>query len=625
MTDNKPNTSQLTSPSTEQALAQAMHFLNIGKLKEAEKLVKEQYEKYSLEPQVLHAMGLVSYKKENFKGAIEQMEKAVQIDKKNPLFYGNLGEAYRRNKQLNKAMAAFEKALVIMPEFLKAHLGVANTFRDMKKYPEAISRYRLSLAINPQFAPAYHYLGLTFVELEKVNDAIPVLRKAVALRPGYMEAQLSLANTLEMTSQYEEALQIYNMLVEKLPNNIAIHNNMGNILRNLGRIDEAVEHYQKALTLDPDHVSAYYNLSRSRVGSDENELDRMEKMFKDPRLSVDQKCSLHFTLGKIYDDRGEYSKAFAHFHKGNELDTREKSFDAKQHSLVVDRIIATFSQEFFANRKGMGSESELPVIICGMPRSGTTLVEQTLASHPRVYGAGELNNIGQLIAKLPDIQGKLAGFPDSATLIDAITACKLGEEYVAFLKSVGGEAARVTDKMPGNFMNLGYIALFLTNVKIIHCARNPLDTCLSNYFQHFTQVLPFSRNLSDLGHYYRDYLRIMAHWRQVLSLPILDVHYEEMASNHEEMSRKIIEFVGLEWDDVCLDFHKTDRPVKTASNWQVRQPVYTSSVARWKNYDEFIGPLKKTLGDALPDESESGEEKSSRPRSSRTARPSSKN
>lgn len=587
----------------EQDLAVVMQHINFGRLKEAEAMCQLLIEKYPLEPQVLHATGLLAYKKMNFKEAIEQITKSVQIDKNNPLYFGNLGEAYRRDRQFDKAMEAFEQSIAIMPEFLRGHLGIANTLRDQKKYKEAISRFRLALAINPTFAPAYHYLGLTFVDQERLKEAIPLLRKAVSLRPVYVEAQLSLANALEMAGQSEEALTIYRSILEKIPKHVGIHNNVGNILKNLGRIDEAIVHYEKALEIDPDHVSAYYNLSRARVGSEPEDLKRMEKMVNDPRLNNDQQCSLHFTMGKIYDDLGEYEKAFNHFKQGNDKDTRDKPFDPRQHSFAVDRLMNTFNQEFFPGRKGFGSESTLPVFVLGMPRSGTTLVEQTLASHPRVFGAGELNNIGQIVSSLPSIQGRLAGYPECATLIDAVTACQLGEEYVSYLRTVGGQTERVTDKMPGNFLNLGFITLLLPNAKIIHCHREPLDTCLSCYFQHFTQVMPFSRNLTFLGSYYRDYTRIMAHWHKVLPLPILDVRYEDMVADHEGMSRKIVEFIGLEWDDACLDFHKTDRAVKTASNWQVRQPVYTSSVARWRHYDKLIGPLREALGDALSEES----------------------
>jgi len=587
----------------EQDLALIMQHINFNRLKEAEDLCHPLLAAYSLEPQVLHAAGLIKYKRVDYPGAIDLLSKAVQIDKKNPLYFGNLGEAYRRNRQFDKALASFEEAIAIMPEFLMGHLGIANTLRDQGKFKEATARFRLALAINPTFAPAYHYLGLTFADQERLKEAIPLLRKAVALRPGYIEAQLSLANVLERDGQSEEALERYREVLEKLPNHVGIINNIGSILKNMGHIDEAVAHFEKALALDPDHVAAYYNLSRARVGSNDEELARMEKMVTDDRLSPEQQCSMHFSLGKLYDDLGNYEKAFYHFKRGNEMDTRDKPFDPKLHSFAVDRMMATFNREFFAGRRGFGSESTLPVFVLGMPRSGTTLVEQTLASHPQVYGAGELNNIGQIIGALPSLQGRLAGYPECATLIDAVSACQLGEEYVAYLRSVGGKAARVTDKMPGNFINLGFIALLLPHAKIIHCHREPLDTCLSCFFQHFAMVMPFSRDLTFLGNYYRDYKRIMEHWHRVLPMPIFDVRYEDMVADHEGMSRKLIEFIGLEWNDACLNFHKTERTVKTASNWQVRQPVYKSSVARWRHYDPFIGPLREALGDAQSEES----------------------
>jgi len=585
----------------EHDVAVAMQHINFGRIAEAEKLAGPLLEQYPLEPQVLHIQGLIFYRKMAFKDAIEQFSKAVQIDKQNPLYLGNLGEAYRRDRQFDKAMETFSKAIEIMPEFLMGHLGIANTLRDQGKHKEAISKFRLALAINSTFAPAYHYLGLTFADMDRQKEAIPLLRKALALRPGYLEAQLSLANVMEMDGQSDEALAIYRTLLKKMPNHIGIHNNVGNILKNKGEIDESIVHFEKAMELDPDNVSAYYNLSRARQDPESEDLDRLEKMVVDPRLNNEQHCSLHFTLGKIYDDLGDYEKAFNHFKTGNELDTRDKPFDPRQFAFVVERLIATFNQEFFAGRKGFGSESTLPVFILGMPRSGTTLVEQTLASHPRIFGAGELNNIGQIINSLPQRQGKLAGYPECATLIDAISACQLGEEYVSYLRSVGGDAERVTDKMPGNFINLGFIATMLTRARIIHCQRHPLDTCLSNFFQHFAQVMPFSRNLTFLGNYYRGYHRIMQHWHKVLPLKIFDVSYEDMVTDHEGMTRKILDFIGLEWDDACLEFQKTKRSVKTASNWQVRQPVYTSSVERWKNYDLFIGPLREALGDVLPD------------------------
>ena len=585
--------------SAEQDIVVAMQHVGAGRLEPAEQIFRRVHERQPASAAALHGLGLVAYMRRDYEEAIEFFTRAIQIEGNNPQYHCNLGEALRRARRPEEALAAFERSQILMPEFLKAHLGMGNTLRDLGRIQEAVARFRLALAINPNFAEAYHYLGITLMDREQTENVIPLLRKAVALRPGYVEAQISLANALERDGPSEEALDIYLGILERDPDNTAVHNNAGNILRSLGRIEEAVSHYRKALALDPDHASAYYNLSHAQKGTDDAEVARMEAMLDDPNLAAEPRTNLHFALGKIFDDLGQYEKAFEHSRKGNELDTRGEPFNAAAHAAAVDRLMAVFSKEFFDTRKGLGSESEVPVFVLGMPRSGTTLVEQCLASHPQVHGAGELDFIGRIITSLPRAQGGLAGYPECAALIDAATACKLGEQYLSRLRAVGGNAPRITDKMPGNFLNLGFIALVLPKARIVHCCRQPLDVCLSCYFQHFTSVMPFSKDLSDLGSYYRDYQRLMDHWRQVLPLAMLEVQYEEMVSDHENMSRRIIEFAGLEWDDACLDFHKTDRPVKTASSWQVRQPIFTTSVARWRNYEPFVGPLKEALGDLL--------------------------
>ena len=389
--------------------------------------------------------------------------------------------------------------------------------------------------------------------------------------------------------------------MERDPNNVAVRNNVGNILKNLGRMDEAIEQYQKALEIDPDHAPAYYNLSRSQMSQDDgDDTSRMEEMLKDESLDTNRRINLHFTLGKIYDDLGIYDKAFPHFENGNNLDTRGDPFNADGHSMVINRIKAVFNKKFLSTHRGMGSESETPVFIVGIPRSGTTLAEQVLSSHPQVFGAGELAEIGGIANRLSETLGGGNIYPEAAMDLDALSAVKLAERYVGFLQGVGGEVLRVTDKMPGNFIHLGLISLLLPNAKIINCRRDPLDVSLSCYFQHFTAIMPFSRKLTDLGRYYTDYHRLMEHWHKVLPMQIMDVNYAGMIADHEGMSRKMVEFVGLDWDDACLEFYNLDRPVKTASSWQVRQPIYTSSVARWQNYEKYIGPLKEII-EKIPD------------------------
>lgn len=582
---------------SEKAIQAIMQCLGTGRLAEAEKFSRQVLKIEPGNAGALHALGLSFYLRRNYPEAIIHIQKAVEVEGRNAQFLCNLAECHRRCGAPEKALPLFEKSLLVQPDFLKAHLGMGNALRDLKRFEEAVARFRLALAISPDFAEAYHYLGVAFMEVNRLEEALPMLRKAVALRPGYSDAEMSLANALEQTGRTDEAVEVYEAMLKTQPDAIAVHNNLGNILKNMGRMDDAVEHYRKALKLDPAHAPAIYNLSRTQKGDAEGNREAMEAMLETPGISPEQQVNLHFALGKIYDDLGEYGKSFVHFKQGNIKDARGEPFDAERHTAAVDRLLTVFNRKFFEERRGLGSESERPVFIVGMPRSGTTLVEQVLASHPKVFGAGELDHIGHLltdVSRAPVRSG--AGYPEVVGQLDAMAAVRLGEDYISRWPPEAKGHARVTDKMPGNFMHLGFIALILPRARIIHCRRDPLDVCLSCYFQHFTSIMPFSRTLEDLGAYYRDYERVMEHWRAILPLEILDVPYEEMVGDTETTSRRLIDFAGLEWDKACLEYYKTDRQVKTASSWQVRQPIYTRSLKRWKNYNKEIDPLVQALG-----------------------------
>jgi tetratricopeptide (TPR) repeat protein len=581
----------------EAAVARAIGLAQAGDLAKAEELCRELLARHPHSAAALHAFGVVAYMRKDYADAIDRFAQATSIEGANPQYLSNLGEAQRRAGRPEEALATFEKALLNRPEFLKAHLGVANALRDLGRYAEAVARYRLALAVDPTFAEAYHYLAAEFMRQGRNADAIPLLRKALALRGSYKDAEILLANALEAENETEEALAIYRAILERDPNNTAVLNNVGNMLKALGRMDEAVAHYQKALAVEPNHVQAYYNLSRAQVATpDAAEVERMERLVEEPGLTAEQRVNVHFALGKIYDDAGDYAKAFRHFRLGNEIDRPEQTFDLAAHGALIDRLIATFTADFIASREGFGSESDLPIFVVGMPRSGTTLVEQTLASHPAVHGAGELSHLGRIVLSLPAALDRLGDYPECVAHLDAVTACRLAEEYLTELRHLGQGKRRVVDKMPGNFLHLGVIALLLPRARVIHCRRDPLDTCLSCYSQRFTGGMPFTKDLAVLGRYFRDYERLMAHWRRVLPLSLLDVRYEDMVADHESMSRIIVDFSGLEWNDACLAFHTTERQVKTASSWQVRQPIYTHSVERWRRYEAFLGPLQEALG-----------------------------
>jgi len=588
------------SISAEAALAQAMQNIGSGKFKEAQGLCEGIIAKQPNNAAALHALGLSHYMVRNYAAAIEHMSKSVQFDATNSQYFCNLGESLRRAQKPDAAIENFEKALALKPEYLHAHLGMANALRNLGRREEAAARYRLALALDPRFAEAYHYLGAMYMEQDRKTDAIALLRKSVAIKPDYAEARISLAQALDNDGQIAEAAAAYEALLADMPDNAAAHNNLANLLKTEGKIDEAVAHYEQALKINPRNVQAYYNLSRAQTtDGGEKERKSMETLLKSDDLAQPERINVHFALGKIYDDQGRTDDAFGHYQKGNDLDDRATAFDPRAHAALVNRMMKVFNEQLFSRRRGFGSESEVPVFIVGMPRSGTTLIEQVLASHPQVFGAGELDQIAHLINAIPAEISGAPGYPNFANDLDAVTACRLGESYVSYVKRLSGGEARVTDKMPANFMHLGFIALLAPRARIIHATRNPLDTCLSCYFQHFTQPMPFATKLANLGQYYRAYEALMAHWRRVLPLRMIEVPYEDMVGDHDNMCRKIVEFSGLEWDDACLQFHKTKRSVKTASTWQVRQPLYSTSVARWHKYDAFLEPLKRTLGDIM--------------------------
>ena len=557
------------------------------------------------DPYLIHALGLIDYLRKNYSRAIERFQKSISQVTNNANFYSNLGEALRHQDRNKEALAAFQEALLINPNFPKAHLGVANTLSMLKRYKDAMARFQFIIKLFPDFPQAYHYLGMMLTSQDRVKEAIPLIRKAIALKPDYDEAELSLANALEKDRQTQEALKIYQKLLEKKPHDSSIRNNYANLLRSLGLIVEAAEHLTTALKDEPNNLSPYFNLSGKRLAEviTPEELKRLETLVCDPHTQENKRSALHFTLAKYYEANGNVDQAFANYQKGNEIDQRIEPYNAENQEKVCSTLTSFFTSEFFTSRRHFGSESETPIFVFGIPRSGTTLVEQILASHPNVYGAGELKYISKIVQALSHAK-HTRGYPDCLNNMDAIRACTLGESYVdqikALVENSEDEILRITDKMPGNYMSLGVIALLLPKAKLINCRRNPLDNSLSCFTNRFTSVISYSRSLEDLGHNYQIYERLMAHWHQVLPMPILDVQYEEMVKAPEATSRKIVNFIGLEWHDNCLDFYDNKRQVKTASVEQIREPIYTSSVNKWHKYKKFLTPLIDALGEYAP-------------------------
>lgn len=537
-----------------------------GRLEEAAMLYKKVIRLRPNSAEALFCLGLVQQSLENVDDARLLFERAITVNPNLAEAHNGLAAIYAEAGDFDQAISHCLEAIRINPDYVAAHVSLGSLMRSQKNNLElAVKHFEIAVALQPDLPESYFALGQAWFELEEFHKAQGCLEKAVKMREEYPEA-LSLLAYCRMT---------------------------------LGNTEDARHFYERALTLSPDLAGALSGLTQTMKfrDSDDPLAARMLKLLQNPELDVASRSTLHFGLGKLYDDCGDYAQAYAHYHAGNELQKQEHPFDREGHQHWIDQLCATFDQEWFSKVTGWGNASEVPVFIVGMPRSGTTLTEQILAAHPDVFGAGELTYFGRLGARL------FPGAEDHLPLIQWIKNIdqdQFNEASLGYLKKIHdlskGSFARVTDKMPHNFLWLGLIAALFPNARIIHCRRDAMDNALSIYFQNFAHRHEYSHDLSDIGHHYQQYLRIMAHWREVLPGRILEVDYETTTADPEGTARRLLDFCGLPWNEACLTPQKTERAVRTASVAQVRQPIYRTSVQRWKHYEQYLDPLKEALG-----------------------------
>jgi tetratricopeptide (TPR) repeat protein len=485
----------------------------------------------------------------------------------NGRLHANLGHVLHCLGDFRAAVEHCRRAIELEPELPEAHLHLGNSLLALNALYEAEGVYRSGLEVAPEHAALHTAHAMAERAVGRLADAEASARRALALRPDA-------ADTLAL---------------------------LGSLAIDHGRFDEAEEWLRKALAIDPELPEALASLAgvRKMSSADGPWRDAAERVLA-RGLPVTHAINLHHALGKYYDDLDERAAAFEHHRLGNELARRSRSrYDRAEMTLRVTRTLAAFDQDALAafERNALaaprpdGFASERPVFVVGMPRSGTSLTEQILASHPQVHGAGEL------------LYWIFAADTERAAPQEkrAATINELGRAYLAGLATQVPDASRVIDKLPVNFRHIGLIHAALPGARFIHLERNPLDTCLSIYFQGFSAAHPYATDFGDLAHYYHEYRRLMAHWRAVLPPgTLLEVQYEHLVDDPEGWSRRMLAHIGLPWDPRCLEFHRTDRPVLTASNWQVRQPISKGSVERWRRFEQFIGPLREALGDDAP-------------------------
>ncbi|MBI1212787.1 MAG: tetratricopeptide repeat protein [Alphaproteobacteria bacterium] len=433
--------------------------------------------------------------------------------------------------------------------------------------------------------------------VRRYEEASEHLERAVAINPDMADAWLNLGRNLNMSGHPLRAIECFKRLQKLRPDSPSVQSGMVRALMELGRTEAAESAARELIAKHPKSSTGYVNLANTRKFKLEDpEVEAIEALLADSDTAAKEHRGLYFAAAKIYDDTKRFDNAFKYYDTANKL--AGGTYDAVALERFYADLKKTYSRKFFEERRNFGVQSERPVFIVGMPRSGTTLLETVIGSHPQAFAAGELETIKRLEREMSTLVFKDEGVGKNARHLTWAGAEVLANRYLDVIdhKARKDAAIRVTDKMPHNFQTVGFIALLFPNARIIHSKRNPMDTCLSCWMQNFNDSHSYSRDLADAGHHYRQYQDLMAHWHEVLPGRILDVEYEDMVGNQEETSRKVIEHIGLPWDDAVLQFHKLDRTVLTASVWQVRQPIYKQSAGRWKNYEAHIGHLRKALG-----------------------------
>jgi tetratricopeptide (TPR) repeat protein len=497
------------------------------------------------------------------------------------------------------AIRDFDRAISHVPDLLAAHANKATVLQTKGRLEDAMAVHDKVVAIAPERADVHYNRGNALAQLERVEEAVSAYQRAIELDSNFHHALTRLVQLLWERRQPERAIAFADRACKATPNSAEVHTARGLIRQIMGQRDGARADYETALRILPSHADAlsnYVHLERIRE-PDDWRIQRLESLVNRRQRPLSDRAVLHFALGKAYDDVGAVPAAFSHFDTGARFVRSQIDYDEDRENRVLSRLIGAFTREQIDRYEADGLSTEQPVFVIGMPRSGTTLTEQILASHPQIYGAGELELTTRAVRDVT--VGARPGPRESGSRkynLDVMP--QRARDYLDGARALAPDpdVARIVDKMPGNAWRVGFIHLMFPNARIIHCARDPLDTCLSCFQKLFATGHHWSYDLQELGRHYRRYHRVMQHWEKILPGRTLTVRYEDTVADLEGQARRIVDHVGLEWDPACLDYYRTERAVMTASHSQVRQPIYASSVRRWEAYRPYLQPLVDALG-----------------------------
>jgi len=596
--DNKqpPRSNKVAAVMNATLLQKATACHQQGDLQQAAQIYQQLLETEPEHADANHLLGLIAHQSGNHELAVQLVLKAIHKNPSQPMYYDNLAIVLRGMGKLDDAANCYQQVVRIQPEHATAYQNLGNVRLQQGNLPAAIDAYLQAIRLTPDNACVHNNLGVAWLKQGNLIEAEKSFREAIRVQSDYAEACSNLGITLKNQGKLEEAEAALKQALTMNPDDAGSHNNLGNILMSLGKLKEAGESYSRALQIRPDYTEAFRSLSNlKRYSEIDGETLRMEGLFHSLDISQEQQMHLGFALGKIYEDVEDHEKSFAYIMQANHLFRSSYNYDLAEDKAFFDLVTNIFDQSFMQQHQDCGNKDQTPIFIVGMPRSGTSLVEQILASHPQVYGAGELLYLKQVILRAC---GEVPGYNFLKNIEsfrhDDFTS--LGNAYLEKMRSHSASAKYITDKLPHNFFYLGMIKIILPHAKIIHCQREPLDNCLSIYKKYFSDNQRYAYNLEELGKYYRFYQALMEHWHHTLPAnSIYDIKYEALVADQENQTKALLKHCGLPWDDHCLSFHKTNREVKTASAAQVRQPVHQRSVHLWKRYETHLQPLIKSL------------------------------
>ena len=540
-------------------------------------------------------LGVVLEEQGRTESAIEHYKKSISITANNAAAHGHLADACSKLQRWEEAIEAYQQVLAIQADDVGTMIKLGDAFTGAKLIPESILVYEQALSLLPDNALAHRKLGASLLLMGQVKKAIRRFNRALDLRPEYFAVQIALALALRQSGRAEEALVLLEEAIRLNPDDDEARISLALTLKQLGQAEPAIARLEQLLEIRPACGRAYYHIS---VIKPEQELiPVVEKLVSDPELPNGDAIYCHFALGNLFNSGKLYDQAFEHFLRANTLQRETFTYDAGENTQYVNSLIEVYSKDFFQVKNPFGSASQIPVFIVGMPRSGTTLVEQILSSHDLVHGAGEIRAFPAINYSIAHRLSYARPNPECISLIDREMVEEYSAQYLQELTHYCPTAERITDKEPGNFFLIGLIKTLFPHARIIHCQRNALDNCISAFFHYFT-AFQSSFELTELGQFYRDYQRLMTHWQDIFPGEIFTVRYEELVEDQERISKQMIDYLGLEWDAKCLDFHNNERNVMTPSNMQVRQPMYKNSINRWKRYENHLQPLIDVLQQA---------------------------